>query len=659
MRIGTKITLGFTIILILAAGLGILALISMRDAAEKAGDLATKQVPAVTVASEIERDARETMFQIRGYTMSNNDEMRLKGEASLKATLENIQKAHDLAAAKNLPVLKEKVEKAEVAAKLYADLLAETHKTMDAANAAVEARNKAATDFSAQIDAMITDQETKLAKELEAGADNATLAQRCLKLKLSNDLFALVENTRIAAWKSQATRNPKLFESKLINFTEIAKLIERLTSMVKDPKNIEEMQQAAKFAETYRSAGIDFLARSEDLVKLNDKRVAAANEVNNAAAESATANLEKTKIGADASASELARASFILLVGLIVVICLGIAFAYFITRGIVRALVGISAELGSCAEQTAAASEQVASGAQSLANGTSENAAGLEETSASLEEMNSLVRQSAQSSESANGVASQARAAGERGAEAMGELGKAIAEIKANADQTAKIVKTIDEIAFQTNLLALNAAVEAARAGDAGKGFAVVAEEVRNLAQRAGEAARNTSHLIEQSVKSAENGVGLSKNVTAVVTEMTVASKKVNDLAGEVAASTKEIAIGIDQISQAIRRMDHVTQGNAAAAEENSAVGEEMSGQALALAQLIQQLESMVRATSDHAAKPQPTPRQQSIAAARKPAPAAFKRSASTMKPMAPSNDAAEAIPFDSDQASQQTLSKF
>ena len=282
---------------------------------------------------------------------------------------------------------------------------------------------------------------------------------------------------------------------------------------------------------------------------------------------------------------------------LVVLFSAGLAF--FVTRAINRALTSVVSEMSACSEQTSSAASQVASGAQSLADGTTKNAAALEETSASLEEMSSMVKQTAANTSSAAQLAGEGHQAGERAAAAMGDLAKAISDIKGNADQTAKIVKTIDEIAFQTNLLALNAAVEAARAGDAGKGFAVVAEEVRNLAQRAGEAARNTAQLIEQSVKAAENGVGLSKNVSEIVNQTTQASRKINDLVGEIANSAKEVATGIEQVTTAVRQMDKVTQSNASAAEENSAVGEELSAQSQNLNLLVAQLEIMVRGESD------------------------------------------------------------
>jgi cell pole-organizing protein PopZ len=176
----------------------------------------------------------------------------------------------------------------------------------------------------------------------------------------------------------------------------------------------------------------------------------------------------------------------------------------------------------------------------------------------------------------------------EKSREAMTRMGDAITRIKSSSDQTAKIIKTIDEIAFQTNLLALNAAVEAARAGDAGKGFAVVAEEVRNLAQRSAEAAKNTAALIEESQQNANNGVSVSNEVAGILSGIVESVQKLSQLIGEVSAASDEQSKGIEQIGTAVTEMDKLTQSNAANAEESASASEELAAQAKELGEMVQ-----------------------------------------------------------------------
>jgi methyl-accepting chemotaxis protein len=171
----------------------------------------------------------------------------------------------------------------------------------------------------------------------------------------------------------------------------------------------------------------------------------------------------------------------------------------------------------------------------------------------------------------------------------MRRLAQAIEKIKGSSDQTAKIVKTIDEIAFQTNLLALNAAVEAARAGEAGKGFAVVAEEVRSLAMRSAEAAKNTSELIEGAVRDAQNGVTLSEEVVVALSQIEVGIGKVKDVVGEISASSEQQSQGIHQINVAVEQMNSVTQAVAANSEEAASASEELSSQAEVMQSLVGQ----------------------------------------------------------------------
>jgi methyl-accepting chemotaxis protein len=231
------------------------------------------------------------------------------------------------------------------------------------------------------------------------------------------------------------------------------------------------------------------------------------------------------------------------------------------------------------ADQVASASVQVSTSGQSLSQGASEQASSLEEISSSLQEMSSMTKQNTLHAREANGVSTEARDSAEKGVESMNRLSSAINRIKTSSDATAKIVKTIDEIAFQTNLLALNAAVEAARAGDAGKGFAVVAEEVRNLAMRSAEAAKNTANLIEEAVRNSENGVSINAEVLRNFREITDKINKVSQVVAEIAAASEQQDLGINQVNKAVDQMNMLTQQNAASAEESASAAQEMSSQ--------------------------------------------------------------------------------
>ncbi len=284
----------------------------------------------------------------------------------------------------------------------------------------------------------------------------------------------------------------------------------------------------------------------------------------------------------------------------------GLGAMWVVARGISTPIKRIIEGLTAGAGQTASAAGEVSSSSQSLAQGTSEQAAAIEETTSSIEEMSSMIKQNADNAQEARNLAAAARGSADTGGEAMGRMSSAIDDIKTSSDETAKIIKTIDEIAFQTNLLALNAAVEAARAGEAGKGFAVVAEEVRNLAQRSAEAAKNTAEMIDGATKNADNGVAISKEVAASLSEIAEGSRKVNDLVAEIAAASTEQSQGIDQINQAVSQMDQVTQSNAANAEESASASEELAAQAAGMQGMVDQLVVMVGSSGESESAPAP-----------------------------------------------------
>ncbi|MCK5519992.1 MAG: PAS domain-containing protein [Candidatus Marinimicrobia bacterium] len=248
--------------------------------------------------------------------------------------------------------------------------------------------------------------------------------------------------------------------------------------------------------------------------------------------------------------------------------------------------------------QVNSASDQISTGSQSLAEGANEQASSLEEISSSLEEMASMTNQNADNAKQADTLSAEANDYAAKGKSSMQTMLEAITKIKDSSDETAKIIKTIDEIAFQTNLLALNAAVEAARAGDAGKGFAVVAEEVRNLAQRSAEAAKNTAEMIEESVANANNGVSISSEVAELIETIGTGSGKVKDLVAEIAAASKEQAAGIEQVNTAVAQMNSVTQQNAANSEESASASEELSSQSAELSNMVNNFELSQRTTT-------------------------------------------------------------
>jgi len=245
------------------------------------------------------------------------------------------------------------------------------------------------------------------------------------------------------------------------------------------------------------------------------------------------------------------------------------------------------AQVLEAAGQVSSASGEISQGAQSLAEGANEQASSLEEVGASLEETSSMTKQNADNANQAKLLATEARQAADESESSMKRMAEAINQIKTSSDNTAKIVKTIDEIAFQTNLLALNAAVEAARAGEAGKGFAVVAEEVRNLAMRSAEAAKNTTTMIEESVKNADSGVKITEEVAKALNQIIDRVGKMGSLIGEIAAASNEQSQGVEQINTAVAQMNQVTQQNAANSEESASAAEELSSQAAELQNMV------------------------------------------------------------------------
>jgi methyl-accepting chemotaxis protein len=291
-------------------------------------------------------------------------------------------------------------------------------------------------------------------------------------------------------------------------------------------------------------------------------------------------------------------AMFITLIVAAVGALLALLMGGLITRSITKPLDRAIEDLAHSADRVTLASTQVSSGSQQLAQGASEQAATVEETTSAMEEMSSITRQNSEHAVQADNMMNDVVKVMEQANTAMSNMKSAMTALSKNSDQTAKIIKTIDEIAFQTNLLALNAAVEAARAGEAGAGFAVVADEVRNLAMRAAEAAKETADLIQSNLQDIKNGSKLVNDTDEAFGQVQASADKVGELVSEIAQASKEQSQGIEQVNLGMNEMDRVIQQTASTAEQSAATAEEMSSQAIAMQGVVAGLDAMVKGGS-------------------------------------------------------------
>ena len=579
LKLSAKITALVGILLGIMIVLGITAVVNMLIANSKANTIAYEFTNASDHAGDVAGYVADMRIRTNMFSLSDNEnDFRRAMEAARELQREYNDIEAFLRNAPNIVRLREELPNLRDMTTRYLAFLEQDR----AASIEMRKYRAEAAKGGADLTAVIE----KIIQELPDGTPEA---KEALNLLLS------VGSTRRAMLNSWLSSDTTGYGAVLQEAQRDQELIRRLQGMRVSQNAARLLQEALKESQ-------DFVRENEQIRTLQAKRTYQigrprseiggqlgdlAAELSNEANETSTREAKKVAIA-------LGVSSVIMIVGLIIAVILGIILSVIVTNSIVKPISDAIHGLDAGANQVTAASGEISSAAQGVASGATEQAASLEEISSNLNEITAMTKQTSANARNAESLMAKSNDIGKLSGEAMNRLQSAITEIRQSSNDTAKILKDIDEIAFQTNLLALNAAVEAARAGEAGKGFAVVAEEVRNLAQRSAESAKKTADLIETSQSKSQIGVDSLADTVKYMEEDAENAKKIDKVIHEIATAADEQARGINQVNQAIGNMDQVTQANAASSEELAASSEELSSQAMSMNDLVGDLVGIV-----------------------------------------------------------------
>ncbi len=616
LKMALKMMLGFGLLIVLLVAVGGVAVFNLLRIQNGANRLQDQYVAEVEIVNELERNSLQTMYAMRGYSLTFDETYYRNGMENLNEVNANLSEAEALSNRyEELEVLGRQVTTAKDAVSRYQQLSSQTKSVIDAILAAREQNDRAAAAFVTELETLLASQNNQFQNELAAEASDAELGERISKINQINAILKVANEARVSNFRSQLLMDTDGLQDTIDALDRVPEMITEIRAITRLQVDLEPLNRMEESARSYEAAVGTILENYSELLRLNRERNAAADEVLSAAEATAIAGIEGTQQVAADVVNIVNGSVSAVIVGIVVAILFAIGVAIVITRAITGALrrgVTFATELSrgnlnatldvdqkdeigdlaaalknmsfrlreivqdirSASENVTYGSEQLSQSAQQMSEGATEQAASAEEVSSSMEEMSSNIRQNADNAMQTDKISQKSARDAEEGGEAVRETVSAMKEI-------AEKISIIEEIAGQTNLLALNAAIEAARAGEAGKGFAVVASEVRKLAERSQNAAGEISELSARSVAVAERAGEMLEHIVPDI-------KKTAELVQEISAASNEQNSGAEQINSAIIQLDTVIQRNASASEEMASMSEELSGQAEQLQRAIQ-----------------------------------------------------------------------
>ncbi|MCX6899571.1 MAG: methyl-accepting chemotaxis protein [Verrucomicrobia bacterium] len=611
IRLSVKIAFGFSVLIAIMLAIGVNTVRELRGIERWSVDVNDQAVPLLIKSMNIERQSQAAIAEDLRYQLTGDSRQVALISTNMVEIKNSIRETLDLATQYNLYNKQQLARQARDAANDYTELF---HRVSDQVEQIAALRrqmqenedrfhNACRAMYAAEQRSSLKSIDEMIAGKMTTVSTNAPTIRESMVVDLEarlkdgaicRDVVDLSHEAMIALQRADIYRDPVLASAALTNLEAINTKLEELKTTL-DAENVPAFDACRKAARDYRTTTENLVTAWRNQQSLQKKGEEISGQMLRQAREIAEHGITQVRVSSSNAVQSVANSFLTIGLGIALAMIVGALFSITLSRSITTPISRIITELSSGAEQVASVSNQVASSSQQLAQGAGEQASNLEETSASLEEMASMTRQNADNAIKTDKLMSETKNMVLDGVNSMKSVSVVIGGIRQSAKEMAKIIKTIDEIAFQTNLLALNAAVEAARAGDAGRGFAVVAEEVRNLARRSTEAARNTANLIEDAQKNAETGVQATEQLAGSLNKIQDSALKVAALVAEITAGSRQQAQGIGQVNVAVSEMDRVVQQNAANAEESASAAEELSAQAQELHTLVEGLMELVK----------------------------------------------------------------